>query len=31
MKEYLNNIKNWTHINNINNIETEITANKFNI
>ena len=31
MKEYLNNIKNWSHINNINNIETEITANKFNI
>jgi len=31
MKNYLNELTDWTHINNKNDIETEITANKFNI
>ena len=31
IKQYLNSLTDWIHINNKNDIETEITANKFNI
>lgn len=31
VKQYLNNIKDCSHINNVDDIETEVTANKFNL